>query len=618
MIRGYPEPASVAAGGALRLRVSSDAGQFHAVIYRLGPSLVPVKVLGPWPGRAVPDGRPDRPWDWPAYPVKVGSDWVSGIYLAALVPCRTGGPPARSDHSGCAPDEPPSVDGRDGRVVFVVRRVRGAPPAPLLYKVALSTWHAYNASGGGSLYVGSGTDPLTGRRAVTTSRPGGGSGGDLSFPGEVDIYEPGSPREGVAHWDAPFVAWLEGAGYRVDYCTDLDLHFDPSLLDAHTAVLSVGHDEYWSAATRAAVEQFVVGGGNAAFFGGNTCFWRIEVDDDGRILRCDHPPLVTGACDQWWRSAQPEAALTGVSYRHAGGWWRGERDQLGYTVADGGHWVFAGTGLHDGDVFGADARLVGYECDGAPLDLMHGDRPRASGTDGTPPDFHVLAVARLGSGWQDRPDGPAAAATMGVHAPGGIVFTAATTDWPRVLAEGDPTVGRITRNVLDTLAVRHRRLHAPRHAEMGSQVACWLDSDCDERHEEMRWASSSGVIDADGPVAHLTLPEHPGPVTIWAHTHGTGSATSFGSATIDVFSHAEAAQVHLLETIRVLAGVTPPDPLPTMPDQPGNRALTDARWEPRRDGLRRPLSPAEADEAVKRAAEVAAAAARLRAAVDKE
>ena len=33
-----------------------------------------------------------------------------------------------------------------------------------------------------------------------------------------------SRRQTFAHWDAPFVAWLESRGYEVAYCTDFDLH----------------------------------------------------------------------------------------------------------------------------------------------------------------------------------------------------------------------------------------------------------------------------------------------------------------------------------------------------------------------------------------------------------
>ena len=39
---------------------------------------------------------------------------------------------------------------------------------------------------------------------------------------------------------------------------------------------------------------------------------------------------------------------------------------------------------------------------------------------------------------------------MGVHAPGGIVFTTETTDWAQALDQ-DPRVARITRNVIEHL-----------------------------------------------------------------------------------------------------------------------------------------------------------------------
>ena len=45
---------------------------------------------------------------------------------------------------------------------------------------------------------------------------------------------------------APFIAWLERSGYSVAYCSDLDVHRDPTRLDRRQLLLSVGHDEYWS------------------------------------------------------------------------------------------------------------------------------------------------------------------------------------------------------------------------------------------------------------------------------------------------------------------------------------------------------------------------------------
>src|SRR5690606_4645314 len=291
-----------------------------------------------------------------------------------------------------------------------------------------------------------------------------------------------------AHWDARFTAWLARAGYAVDFCTDLDLHRDGgALLEPYRLLVSAGHDEYWSDAMRDAAEGWVRGGGNAAFFGGNTCWWRVAFHDEVTYER-------TGL---WHEHGRPENALTGVSFRNGG-----ERDRddhpirVGFRVQHAGHWVFEGTGGRDGDVFGERDYLVGYECDGAEFgraayeagggaaapgrggpraDLRSpggrdcdrgayeaGGRATPTGADGTPADLTILAVGDCRpSGW-GMGNG---AATLGVHTPGGppsdhpisdgppsdgTVFTAATTDWVRGL-DRCPVVERITRNVLDRL-----------------------------------------------------------------------------------------------------------------------------------------------------------------------
>ena len=143
----------------------------------------------------------------------------------------------------------------------------------------------------------------------------------------------------------------------------------------------------------------------------------------------------------------------------------GERDRdehplpVGYRVQHAEHWVYAGTGLRDGDTFGdrPEEYLVGYECDGAHFDrsdLEAGRAVTASGSDGTPPEFRILGVG------DTRPSGWGlgnCAATMGIRTGAirtgsGTVFTAATTDWPRVLVGGTcPAVEQVTRNVLDRL-----------------------------------------------------------------------------------------------------------------------------------------------------------------------
>ena len=429
MIRAYPLHPGVSPGAILTLCVSSATARFRVEFLRQGATLAPCGEARFSDGRRAPDGSPDADWDWPRHSFAVPVGWRSGAYLARL----------HCDGADAA--VPP------GECLFVVR---GDParPAAIVYKLALFTWHAYNeTSPGASLY--------TGGRRLTLRRPGGGAGGTPWDADVPDVYDRSSPRQVFAHWDAPFIAWLERAGHAVDYCTDLDVHAEPALLAPYRLLLSVGHDEYWSEPLRAQVERFVAGGGNVAFFGANTCWWRVHVDAQGTAFSCDRDPVdaanEAGPAVDMWHATRTEASLTGCSYRHGGGWWDGTRPALGFTVRESAHWVFAGTGLARGDEFGAQARLVGYECDGCALEGAGLDA-RVRHDEGTPTGFEVLALAWLGPGWQDlKADGPAAA-TLGLYTRGGTVFNAATVDWARVLASGvEPVVERITRNVLERL-----------------------------------------------------------------------------------------------------------------------------------------------------------------------
>jgi hypothetical protein len=221
-------------------------------------------------------------------------------------------------------------------------------------------------------------------------------------------------------------------------------------------MVSVGHDEYWTEHLRRNVEHFIATGGNVAFFSGNTCWWRVHMADGETAITCDKRKAGedTEAPDQWI-GFDPETRLTGVSFRFGGGWWSGEREAVGYTVQNVRHWIYDGTDLKDGDVFGGapEQALVGYECDGLPLCRVRDNHGHLvpDPARGTPETFQILGTAPLSSKWEYR-ETENATAVMGMYTRGGTVFTAATTDWARVLREGDPVVGRITRNVLNRLS----------------------------------------------------------------------------------------------------------------------------------------------------------------------
>jgi hypothetical protein len=443
VIRGYPHRASAFPGEILRLHITAEAPlRFQIWFYRQGESLVLKARTEAMVAEARPFGAPDSDWDWPAYEYPIPRDWESGAYIALFVPIEEA-----DTHDPADPEQ------REAAALFVVksRRVAGK----ILYKLPVFTYHAYNDLGDprGSLYTGPrGSQYAAGYVKLTLHRPGGGVGGrpwDYYF---LDPYDQSSPRQTFWHWDGPFIRWLEGRRFEVDYCTDLDVHENiGNFIDRYRLLLSVGHDEYWSEAMRNNVAAFVEQhGGNVAFFSGNTCFWRVHLVEGNTALTCDKTTLA----DLWYIS-DPENRLTGVSTRNGGAHWWGEREPIGYTVQHAEHWVFEGTGLRDGDVFGADHALIGYECDGASIS----DRPDELGfavpshDDGTPEDFVVLGTGKIGPKWsQDPEDFPGGrTATMGIYANNGVVFTAATTDWPRVLASGDPHVEKITRNILRRL-----------------------------------------------------------------------------------------------------------------------------------------------------------------------
>ena len=86
--------------------------------------------------------------------------------------------------------------------------------------------------------------------------------------------------------------------------------------------------------------------------------------------------------------------MTGVSFTRGGYHRIGKRvtnGAGGYTVYRPGHWVFDGTGIDYGDVLGARATTVGYECDGCEYTVVDG-LPEPTGSDGTPVSFEILAM----------------------------------------------------------------------------------------------------------------------------------------------------------------------------------------------------------------------------------
>src|SRR5882724_10968741 len=308
-----------------------------------GPVLPPPAYPTPGPGEK-PDAS--RGCGWPeAHRLTVPADWKSGPYLA-----RFGAAEAVT------------------WVLFVVRPAAGQRSARILCALATNTYQAYNPWNDNSFYA--------------DLPQGTAQAAKLSFDRPNHLF-------GFLLFDQSFLAWLDQS-YEVDFGANHDLHAEADPLAGYSLFLSLGHDEYWSAEMRDRVESFVEAGGNAAFFSGNTCYWQVRFEDGDRTLVCykdaaldrqANPGIPAERATAVWYDppiSRPTNDLTGLSYRSAAAITDRPRAAIGFTVADRRSWVFAGTGLADGAVFGQKDAIVGYECDARDFD--------------TPRGFHTLAA----------------------------------------------------------------------------------------------------------------------------------------------------------------------------------------------------------------------------------
>jgi hypothetical protein len=146
-------------------------------------------------------------------------------------------------------------------VLFVVR---SAGAQPLLAQVGTSTYQAYNAWGGNSLYPG-GTD----RVRVTGTTQGV----------EVSDQRPYDSVTGAGQFfarDVAMIRFLERYGYPVSYTTSESVGTDPGQLSGHKALIDFGHSEYWSSRQADGFAHARDAGASLLFFSSDTLGWRVR------------------------------------------------------------------------------------------------------------------------------------------------------------------------------------------------------------------------------------------------------------------------------------------------------------------------------------------------------
>lgn len=331
-----------------------------------------------------------------------------------------------------------------------------APSAPTARVAALManiSWNAYNNFGGRSNYIHADTLPdvptvnarlelqrYTNTKhhayAVTDYAP-------LSFdrPEPFSCIDPDSTVDGPVHGrqashtapvDWRLLAWLEREGIDHDVYAETQLHEGVLTLDDYDVLLTGAHPEYWSRHMYLTLKDWVFHrGGKLMYLGGNGLNCEVQFPDSATMIVRNE--ICTGTTPPGYESRmhkrlESEAGLLGVVYDD-----NGAMTGAPYRVVDADHWVFDGTDLSNGDVFGIRSQHM--RCQGG-----------ASGheTDKisphSPPNVHLLARGM-------NIDNGGAEMIIYDTDSGGAVFSTASINWNSSLLV-DPHVSQITANVV--------------------------------------------------------------------------------------------------------------------------------------------------------------------------
>ncbi|MGN6330586.1 MAG: N,N-dimethylformamidase beta subunit family domain-containing protein [Motilibacteraceae bacterium] len=328
-IEGWADQVSVPPGRPAGLHVSTTAPSFRVLAFRVGwYGGAGARLL--WRSADLPGRRRPPPvllpatrtvtTTWPRSLTVPTAGWSPGDYLLRL--------DAVTGPQSWVPLTLPTPS-QQGRTVLL--------DAP-------TTWQAYNLYGGHDLYEGPGGDPSRRSYVVSFDRPyAGGDGAGLFLADEL-----------------PAVRLAERLGLDLGYLAGPDVDADPAALRGARAVISLGHDEYWSPRMRTALTAARDAGTNLAFLGANAMFRRIRLEpsDIGRRrleVNYRDPALdpVTArdpaqATSNWREPPRPlpESAVLGALYEcnpvHAA-----------MVVTAPGDWLWAGAPVP------ADRRLPG-------------------------------------------------------------------------------------------------------------------------------------------------------------------------------------------------------------------------------------------------------------------
>ncbi|MBB5139900.1 methionine-rich copper-binding protein CopC [Thermocatellispora tengchongensis] len=321
-VEGYGDQMSVNLGQTINFKIRSAATALKVDVYRMGyyqgngarfittvPADTAISRNQPGCPENTTTGMVECAWGTVAS-WSVPTTMVSGIYFAHVVRTDAG-----------------EYNGDDTHIVFVVRD--DARQAKMLFKTSDSTWQAYNSWGD---VPATENNPWKAHnsfyRGDSLAAPGRAAKLSYNRPFNTRYSTPWG-RDFVWANEYPMVRFLEANGYDVAYIATADAGRTPQTLLGRKAILSVGHDEYWSGEERAAFEAARDAGVNLAFFSGNEVYWKTRWENGHRTLVAYKETLYNAKTDPeatWtgtWRDprfsppsdgGRPENALTGTFF----------------------------------------------------------------------------------------------------------------------------------------------------------------------------------------------------------------------------------------------------------------------------------------------------------------
>ena len=443
---GYVWPKCVRSGEAAEFRVHS-VEPYHLELWHYGWEKTLVRRLGWYDEhgpRAVMQITPDGDYS------RTGVAWNKVGYGSAMHQQKVVSP----ERSGLYYFHATTAAGASFAFPWVVAPAR--PQAQIAVLASDINWNSYNSFGGRSNYIHADALPPT---PTVNSRTelkryldpahhtwGGTDYAPLSFERHepindmelrTAITDPIAGRAAchVAPAEWRMFGWLQREGFAYDLYSETQLHRGVLDLSAYRVLILGPHPEYWSRRMYDAVKDWVFHrGGRLMYLGGNGLNCEVELPDDDTML-VHNGTLQSlwaegiGAESRFAKRYESEANLLGVVFTPSG-----IMTGAPYRVVDDTHWIFAGTGLRNGDLFGTQS--LHERCPGG-ASGHETDKISAS----SPPQTHLLAKGL-------NPDDGGAEMVAFDTPSGGCVFSTGSICYVSSLPVDDG-ISRITANVLN-------------------------------------------------------------------------------------------------------------------------------------------------------------------------